>query len=263
MKKEKSFCGTLPDSEEIRQASNNGIIDGICEYAKVIAEKDWHYIWFKPFSFYTHKCPICSQRPEGKRFGSNCICIPFACWHHGGKIPCKCNTHVINDSNWNKIAYLPSDDEVLSIAQRRIGVKELMIIRGDDVQASLKRGDVCAHFKDGKYIHSSLYLGDGMMVDCSLEKMRTAIRPAMEAKFAIRYTGGRDYLTVGDSGVAVEKVQSFLNWYFSDAEGYTPLKTDGKYDQLCEKAVSQFQSEKHKVADGKVGEKTLDAMRTE
>ena len=171
-------------------ASNKEVIDAVCEYAYMIAKQDWHYIRYRHLVPYTHKCPVCSGRPEGKRYGSNCICIPFACWKHGGNIPCNCSTHVINDSNWTRIGVIPDEEKALAIARRRIGIDDIMLIRGDDVMGSLKRGDACVHFKNGRYYHTSLYLGDGKMLDCSRETMNTAVRDVMECKYAIRYTGG-------------------------------------------------------------------------
>ena len=255
------YTGSLPLDEEIREASNNGIIDAVCDYARGLGKQDWHYIWYRLFVPYTHKCPICSRRREGKRYGSNCICVPFACWHHGGHIPCRCNTHVINDSNWNRIAELPDQRSALAIARKRIGVQDIMLIRGENVMKSLQRGDICAHFSGGRYIHSSLYLGEGKMLDCSLEKMHIAIRDAMESEFAIRYTGGRDYLAEGDSGAAVSKVQGFLNWYFLDCEGWISLETDGRYDRNTQEAVMLFQFKNCLETDGNVGKGTLTAMK--
>ena len=188
--KEKMTSKEKKEYMKIRQASNAEILDAICEYAHKLGQQDWHYISFKWSAPYTHKCPICSKRPQGDRYGSNCICVPFACWHHGGHIPCRCNTHVINDSNWVRISELPNYDDALAIARRRIGVRDIMLIRGENVMESLKRGDICAHFKGDKYIHSSLYLGQGKMLDCSLEKKHIAIRDVMDCRFAIRYTGG-------------------------------------------------------------------------
>ncbi len=251
----------LPHADEIREASNNGIIDAVCEYAYELSKREWHYIKFSFFAPYTQKCPICSGRKEGKRYGSNCICIPFACWKHGGHIPCHCSTHVINDSNWNRIAVLPDHEAALEIARRRIGVRDIMLIRGDNVRNSLKRGDACAHFSGGRYIHTSLYLGEGKMLDCSLEKMHIAVRDAMESEYAIRYTGGRDYLTAGDSGIAVAKVQTFLNRYFSDSKDPEPLETDGRFGLRTKEAVMLFQSRNCMESDGNVGSRTIAAMR--
>lgn len=192
-------------SEEIKKASNSEIINAICRFAYKLGKQDWHYIRYEFFKPYTHKCPICSKRTQGSKYGSNCICVPFACWHHGGHIPCHCNTHVINDSNWERIGELQDYEDALAIARKRIGVKDIMLIRGEQVKASLQRGDICAHFTGSKYIHSSLYLGDGMMLDCSLEKMHIAIREARDCRYAIRYTGSRDNLAFGNSGIAVKK----------------------------------------------------------
>jgi hypothetical protein len=209
----------------------------------------------------THTSAPCSNRAEGAHYGSNCICVPFACWHHGGHIPCHCNTHVINDSNWERIGELPDYKDALSIARRRIGVRDIMLIRGEGVMNSLRRGDICAHFKEGKYIHSSLYLGNGKMLDCSLEKMHIAIRDAMECRYAIRYIGSRDYLSLGDSGIAVKKVQEYLNQYFFDDDTWTALETDGRYGRRTKEAVKQFQSLNNIKVDGRIGNKTIEAMR--
>lgn len=191
MKRKLTSSNPLLLSEEIHAASNAEIINNICRFAHKLGKQDWHYIRYELLKPYTHKCPICSKRPPGSRYGSNCICIPFSCWHHGGGIPCHCNTHVINDSNWNRIGELPDYEDALAIARKRIGVKDIMLIRGDQVKTSLQKGDICAHFTGGKYIHCSLYLGDGMMLDCSLEKMHIAIREAIDCRYAIRYIGSR------------------------------------------------------------------------
>lgn len=257
------YTGSLPDADEIREASNTGIIDAVCEYARGLSKQDWHYISYKLFLPYTHKCPVCSRRKYGKRYGSNCICVPFACWHHGGHIPCRCSTHVINDSNWNRIAELPDDNAALDIARKRIGVRDIMLIRGKNVMDSLHRGDICAHFSEGRYIHSSLYLGEGKMLDCSLEKMHIAIRDAMKSEFAIRYTGGRDHLTAGDSGKAVTEVQEFLNWHFSGHEGWLPLETDGRFGCRTQEAVRLFQSQNSLRSDGIISSRTLAVMKKE
>lgn len=169
---------------------------------------------------------------------------------------------MINDSNWNRIAELPDHQAALDIARKRIGVRDIMLIRGENVMSSLQRGDICAHFSGGKYIHSSLYLGEGKMLDCSLEKMHIAIRDSIESKFAIRYTGGRDCLAEGDSGAAVRKVQEFLNWYFSGHEDMTALETDGRLGSSTLEAVKHFQSRNDIEADGNVGIRTLEAMRS-
>ena len=178
-------------ADGINEESNAEIIDNICEYAYGLSKQDWKYIQFRFLAPYTHKCPVCSNRKPGNRYGSNCICIPFACWHHGGHIPCNCSTHVINNSNWNRIAKLPDPEEALAIARKRIGVHDIMLIRGENVMDSLQRGDACAHFVGGKYYHTSLYLGDGKMLDVSRETGNTMIRDVMKTEFAIRYIGGK------------------------------------------------------------------------
>lgn len=256
-----SYRNPLPSPEEIRAASNNGIMNAVCKYAYKLGKQDWHYISFKWTAPYTHKCPICSDRLKGERYGSNCICVPFACWHHGGHIPCHCNTHVINDSNWERISELPDYKKALAIARRRTGVRDIMLIRGEEVMSSLCKGDICAHFNGDQYIHSSLYLGKGKMIDCSLEKMHIAVRDAMDCRFAIRYTGGRDYLSLGDSGTAVKKVQEYLNWYFADDLNRAELKKDGRYGRRTREAVIHFQSLNNIKTDGKTGRRTLEAMR--
>ena len=164
---------------------------------------------------------------------------------------------MINDSSWNRIAELPDPDAALAIARKRIGIRDIRLIRGENVRDSLQRGDICAHFSGGRYIHSSLYLGDGKMLDCSLEKMHIAVRDTIESRFAIRYIGGRDFLAAGDSGAAVFKVQEFLNWYFSDHEGWAPLETDGHFGRCTREAVMLFQFENHIEADGNISSKTL------
>ena len=142
--------------------------DNICAWAKKIADsKKYKYKKWESKNTKTHQCPICHP---GSGDGWNCIGFAFACWHHGGNIPSKCNCGVIANDNWEKILKAKTDQEALQLAQKCIGVKELMIIRDINGVATnkLRKGDIIAYFVNGNtYQHTALYVGNGLMADSS------------------------------------------------------------------------------------------------
>ena len=168
--------------------------DLICAWAKKTADsKKYKYKNWESKNVKTHQCPICHP---GSGDGWNCIGFAFACWRHGGNLPSKCNCGVIANDGWEKILKAKTDQEALQLAQKYIGIKELMVIRTTDGIATnrLRKGDIIAYFVNGNnYQHTALYVGNGLMADSSSgnknryvtygKKLRSGL------KVAIRWTG--------------------------------------------------------------------------
>lgn len=182
----KVWSGKLPRSA----------MDKACSWAKKIADNgDYKYKKYTN-DVKTHQCPICHDL-KGKYKGWNCIGFAFACWHHGGKIPCKCSCDAMNNAAWETIRLKPSKDGT-KIVQNRLGIDDVKVIRrkgGKTIPMSkLKKGDIIAYFNGTTYAHTALYLGNGKISDCTSGrnpqiKYGTKSYTTMKIKAAIRYTG--------------------------------------------------------------------------
>lgn len=171
------------------------VIDSMCEWAKKTAAsgKYGYKKWTDKEK--THECPICHP---GSGNGWNCIGFCFAVWHHGGKLPSKCNCGVITNGNAEKMLKA-TDAEALKIAREKIGIKELKVIRNDKKAIpldKLKKGDILFLFDGETFHHVLFYLGGGKYADDT--QHRTPNIKAGQAltegkkkdiKLAIRYTG--------------------------------------------------------------------------
>lgn len=164
---------------------------------KIAADNSYHYMrWTSDKK--THECPICHDHPEGPYRGWNCIGFAFACWHHGGSIPCKCNCHVVSNEAAEQIAGAKTDAEALAIAQDRIGIKDIEVIRnnGKNVPKSQwKPGDIGFKFSGETYKHTFYVMGDGKIADSSgrggdgSSDIAISSDEKYTARVIIRYTG--------------------------------------------------------------------------
>lgn len=176
-------------------ASTNSA-DKACAWAKKIAaDNSWHYVKYS-LGKKAHECPICHKHPKGKYHGWNCIGYAFATWRHGSGLKIKCSCQTMTDAHWNKILKA-SDKEALKIAQERIGIKDIKVIRnGGEVIPTdkLQKGDIIAFFDGSTYKHTALYIGGGKMSDCSggqNPNIKYGIPIRNTCKAAIRYTGDK------------------------------------------------------------------------
>ena len=171
-------------------------MDKACAWAKKIAESgDYKYKKYTS-DVKTHQCPICHDL-KGKYKGWNCIGYAFACWHHGGKIPCKCSCDAMTNAAWEAVRVKASKDGV-KIVKQRLGIDDVKVIRtkgGKEIPMSkLKKGDIIAYFNGATYAHTALYLGNGKIADCTSGRTQQIKYGAksyttMKIKAAIRYTG--------------------------------------------------------------------------
>lgn len=179
-------------------SGNAKVRANICAWArKIAADNSYHYVKWNSKDSKTKECAICKNHSKGKYHGWNCIGFCFAAWRHGGGLKSKCNCHVLADDVVRKMYSVKTDAQALKIAQEKIGLKDIKVIRSKSniPQSKLQSGDICCRFDGSTYKHMWLYLGNGMMADCrgSNGKVATAnqisVRKAQTCKIAIRYTG--------------------------------------------------------------------------
>ena len=274
---------------EVGAVATQSAADKACAWAKKTADsKAYHYVKYTSDKK-THECPICHKHPKGKYYGGNCIWYAFGTWRHGSGLKSKCSCQVVTDAHWNKILKA-SDKEALKIAQDRIGLKSIKVIRnGGKVIPTdkLQKGDIIAFFDGSTYKHTALYVGNGKMSDCSggqKPNIKYGIPIRKTCKVAIRYTGDKattkpttakkhytgtyPSLTVTKNGKTVVKpikkgeksdrvrhLELFLAWY-----GYKII-ADGIYGDKTLAAVKKFQKAKGIKPTGTVGKKTIAAMK--
>jgi peptidoglycan hydrolase-like protein with peptidoglycan-binding domain len=256
----KPYSGKHPTMAQVKVASNNGIHNRIVSWCKNIANSDkYHYVSYSDDT-YTHLCPIC--HPRTYDLGWNCIGFAWASWRHGGGLGNSCSCDVLNDADCERLREYTFDN-ALALAKRKIGLNDITLIRDNRGLAPslLKKGDVILYFNSNNtYKHTAVYIGDGKIADDSGANSPN-IRYGKSyyydsdriCKVAVRYTGGHTYLTYGDEGTAVARLQKFLNWW-----GGYKLNGKGKFGKQTQSAVIKF---KGKNASDHVGEKTLAKMK--
>lgn len=100
-------------------------------------------------------------------------------------------------------------------------------------------------------------------VNAELKKLKAKIEPVKKAEIKKKYAGTfpvlpkKGYLTNGDEGVQVGRLQEFLNWY-----GDYGLKIDKDFGPKTENAVKKFQNAEGLTADGMFGSKSLAKAKT-
>lgn len=262
----KSYSGPYPTDSEIRSASNTGIHNRIVTWSyDTYKSGKYHYVVFTDEE-YTHECPICHPRDYDE--GWNCIGGAFATWRHGGRLATACNCGVI----WNGLGdryYHMSNIEVLSDMQKRIGTKDIQLIRNDNKHipaTRLQKGDLLMFYNGSTYAHMGVYIGNGKIYHSS--GRYSGIRYGDKYSdytciFAIRYTGSFSYLQKEDVGDAVTKLQNYLDWYFDGAFFKECGAADGVFGKNTHKWVVKMQTDFFgaKEADGTVGPKTIEKMK--
>jgi len=165
----------------------------ICAKAKEIADSGKYR-----YKFYTEAygrdCPICYPH-GGANKGWNCIGYAWATWHHAG-IPCRCNCEVLNDMMYEKVLAFDKYEDAYAYATARIGIKDVSIVRNRSniPLSSLQPGDIIAYFSGGTYVHTAVYVGNGMIADCTSSrsvgiKYGVPSYTNWQIKLAFRYKG--------------------------------------------------------------------------
>lgn len=183
------------------------IWDNAYAYAKSIASDNrFKYVKYSDKNPDSKTCPICKKRvireagkwvvKKARAIGWNCIGGAFAAWHHGAGIKCKCNCHVFNNSEYERMLYKMSSSEALKFAKEKIGNDNIKLIRNKSgiPKSQWKVGDICIKFSGKKYVHTWYRVADGKVFDCRGLKdtaKQIAIRSDKNytCKMIIRYTG--------------------------------------------------------------------------
>lgn len=249
---------SVPTAAEIKAASVWAVRHDICEWHKKMhnSKKNNRY---KPFDDrrITQICPICNKIDDPDGEGWNCIGEWAAGWHHGGLIPCRCNCEVLNNQTCEKFLNM-TKDQILATAKSKIGVNDLTVIynNGNSIAPSkLLPGDCIIYYNGKTSKHVATWVGDGLIADCSSANTPNIAYGKKNIsywtiKVAIRYTGGRTYLSLGANGAAVKKIQAIVG-----------TTVDGNFGTATEAAVKKWQTAHKLTADGKVGPATLAEMK--
>lgn len=165
--------------------------DKICAAAKQIAS-DAKYKYIKYAKAYAKLCGFCKPI-KGKGSGGNCIDYAFHCWHV--VLGSKCSFQTMTDQLYEKLLKV-SAAEALKIVQNRIGLKSIKVIvdKGGISTSKLKKGDIIAYFNGNNYVHTAIYVGNGLIADCTSGR-KDAVKYGVKSytkwkiKEAFRYTG--------------------------------------------------------------------------
>ena len=159
-----------------KDVAHDKCIDSVCNFARKYAN-DNSYSYKKWTSDKkTHQCPICHPN-SGK--GWNCIGFVSACFYHGGGVKTvKC----ANDGLGNNAFF----DKLTPDKWRARNGKEWIEVK------NRKKGDILICYRDGKYKHTALYLGNGKIADATSSrgiKIRNYSELKNYKKRIFRYTG--------------------------------------------------------------------------
>lgn len=251
------YAGMLPTYHLTK--SNSQVIKDTITWAKKIAKnKDFHY--GKGKHSHHNGCYYCGTQPKVKKeagikkWKTTYCCNPFvgAAWGHGGCVPdalklCK------KGSSWG---FGKNEGYAKS---------KLFTSLGKPSKSKLKPGDVLC--SDG---HVALYIGDGKVVQAGHEDDNKVNSKSWNSsigigtwngwKRAYRFNGKVDIdLTMyhGEYSYRIKHLQEFLNWYYNAG-----LKVSGFYNDKTLKFVKKFQKEVGLKPTGKVGKKTIAAMKS-
>lgn len=248
----------IPTAAEIKAASVWAVRHDICEWHKTMhnSKKNNRYKSFTDNRL-TQICPICNKITDPIGEGFNCIGEGAAGWHHGGRIPSTCNCEVINNQLGDRFLTM-SKAEILAAVKSRFNIEDLTVLYNDGksiAPSKLLPADLVIYYSGNTYKHLATWVGNGLIADCT-----SSANPAisygiksysnMTIKLAIRYTGGRTYLSLGAKGAAVKKIQKIVG-----------VTEDGSFGTATEAAVKKWQKAHKLTADGKVGPATLAEMK--
>lgn len=195
---ETSMMGCIPKLWIVKRlvpkkTESTEIHDKICAKAKAIADSGkYKYVYYD--AKYGHECAICHPH-DGKNKGWQCIGYAIACWHHAG-VKCRCKCDVFTNQIYEKMLYEVTAKEALKIAQDRLNVKSLKIIRNKKCidPSKIQKGDLVIYFKGKKYVHTTLGVENHKLADCTSSRtpnIKYGVKPYTKwtPKLIIRYTG--------------------------------------------------------------------------
>ena len=235
---------------------NNMMTAGnICKWAEKTAKKE-KYVYDRPLINTAHKCPVCNKNSSK---GWDDTGFVAACLKHGGKIAVTCsNTGLGTAQIFNTILSRKTNDGALAEWKKKNGA-DWQIIKKDGKklkESDLQKGDVLLTYKDGKFYHMAIYIGEGKIADCTKSK---GIRYGRKLKklggsllVAFRYVGG-------SAGAAAnmksyDKITTLKTIDKSDGRTYN-LPSSNKYafDAFAYNSGSYYFLRPHRGANGMNG----------
>lgn len=248
----KTYQGTFP-SLRLKKSNAKVIADAITWAKKVAENNSFHYGYGK--HSHHNGCYYCGtqhlKKGHGiKRYETTYCCNPFvgAAWAHGGCVP--------------EALKLCEDCDSWDFGTDKGSYEKSKLFDKVSLK-SLKKGDVLCSDR-----HVALYIGNGKVVqagheDDNVEHSKSwndsiAVGTWDGYKRAYRFNGKVDAempLKFGEYSDRVADLQRYLMWY-----GYKISETSF-FNSATLDAVKDFQREQKLVADGIVGEKTIEAMK--
>ena len=141
------------------------------------------------------ECPICKKHSKGKYYGWNCIGFVSAVLHHGLGLKTKCANNGLLGGN-DSYTYLLTHSlkEAQAYVDKKLGKGLFEVIKtGKTLTTSdLKEGDIVIYYKGKEFWHIAVYVGKGMIIDCSSSTngvTRRSYKLAYPVKAAVRYIG--------------------------------------------------------------------------
>ena len=256
------YTGSFPTEDEIKSASNQGVINRSVAWAKDIARQGFDYLM--PQSAGCYFCGTTKKKAY--------TCMPFvtAMFAHGGG-----DADVLSLCKSKHAFGLHEDDPDWQKLVKKGKFAYLGRMSNIDWSA-IKVGDVLVQYaSDDLHGHMMLYAGNNELAEASPDigcaitsgaKSRYARYARGESQcgegaknFVMRYVGTRSYMSKGDSGTAVLEWQDFLDWW-SDGAFYKECgKGDGVFGANTHKWTVDFQEKEmgKGQGDGTVGMKTI------
>lgn len=256
------YTGSFPTEDEIKAASNQGVINRSVAWAKDIARQGFDYLM--PQSAGCYFCGTTKKKAY--------TCMPFvtAMFAHGGG-----DADVLSLCKNKHSFSLRNEDSDWQMLIRKGKFAYLGRMSGIDWSA-IKVGDVLVQYaSDDLHGHMMMYAGNNELAEASPDigcaitsgaKSRYSRYARGESQcgegaknFVMRYVGTRSYMSKGESGTAVLEWQDYLDWW-SDGAFYKECgKGDGVFGSNTDKWTKAFQTAVFGAseADGTVGMKTI------
>lgn len=174
--------------------TRENIITNMKAFAKKIADDNrYRYIYWT--EKYGKECAVCHPH-DGKNQGWQCIGYTIAVWHHGG-LPIPCNCGVIDNGTGEKILKAKTDAEALKIAQNKLKIKDIQVIRNNGKaipKEQAQPGDMALMFVGGDVFQHMYFIMSNSKIADSTHGATTADDIRSDRNFRGRYVTGMKVL---------------------------------------------------------------------